>query len=384
MDGFDWHKCRFLESGENLKPLVKRRFGREPSTSHAREIAACLQQGRLFYEAAASSPLEIRPLQMFYGMVGFSKALAMAQRAVSLSALRRSHGLVDISQDNSRIAELRLRIGTGGTFQDFNDVVADLTRVCYIDGSTRPRAIYLPSAKSDQLCGIELSLREILGHIPYLESLYQLTFGEEAQTGFVFFEADIQDDKAFWVRIDDCEPFSDLESLKRIVTRWRARFPFLTAWRLNDAEHAWGKSIIRFRNICNADVEEFSEKYFDAQDRTFEASAQAGMEGESFAPEEGLSGVASRYPKGGDYAFSPVRGCFLSEFSFQYLALFLLSSLVRYRPHTWIHAISRSVMPEAPADDQALSLIERFLDLNSGAIPAMVVVVLNPSEDQFA
>jgi len=71
MGEIDWHKCRFLESSENLKPLVKKRFGREPSTSVAREIAACLQQGRLFYEAAAASPLEIRPLQLFlwYGRV---------------------------------------------------------------------------------------------------------------------------------------------------------------------------------------------------------------------------------------------------------------------------------------------------------------------------
>ena len=71
MNQANWHECRFLESSENLKPLVKKRFGREPSTSVAREIAVCLQQGRLFYEAAAASPLEIKPLQMFYGMVAF-------------------------------------------------------------------------------------------------------------------------------------------------------------------------------------------------------------------------------------------------------------------------------------------------------------------------
>src|SRR5713226_569758 len=110
MGQVDWHKCRFLESGENLKPLVKRRFGREPSTSTAREIAACLQQGRLFYEAAASSPLEIRPLQLFYGMVGFSKALVIAHDLRSLSTLRHAHGLKDISAENSRIPELRLRV----------------------------------------------------------------------------------------------------------------------------------------------------------------------------------------------------------------------------------------------------------------------------------
>jgi hypothetical protein len=139
---------RFLESGENLKPLVKKRFGREPSSSITREIIACLQQGRLFYEAAASSPLEIRPLQQFYGMVGFSKAIVVASQLRSLSTLRPAHGLRDISAGNSRIADLRLRIENAGTFQEFNDVVATLTRLCYIDNATRWRAISLPSAKS--------------------------------------------------------------------------------------------------------------------------------------------------------------------------------------------------------------------------------------------
>ena len=79
----DWHKCKFLESVDNLKPLVKARFGREPSTTLAREIIACLLQGRLFYEAAVSSPLEIRPLQQFYGMIGFSKALIVSSQLKS-------------------------------------------------------------------------------------------------------------------------------------------------------------------------------------------------------------------------------------------------------------------------------------------------------------
>jgi hypothetical protein len=83
----DWHRCKFLESCENLKPLIKRRFGREPNTSIAREIIACLQQGRLFYEAAERSPLEIAPLQLFYGMVGFSKALIIASGLRPLATL---------------------------------------------------------------------------------------------------------------------------------------------------------------------------------------------------------------------------------------------------------------------------------------------------------
>ncbi len=107
------HELRFLESVDNLKSRVKLRFGREPSTTIAREIIACLLQGRLFYEAAEASPLEIRPLQLFYGTIGFAKALIVASRCKSLSTLCRGHGLKDVSGEGCRIADLRGRDNGG-------------------------------------------------------------------------------------------------------------------------------------------------------------------------------------------------------------------------------------------------------------------------------
>ena len=81
------------------------------------------------------------------------------------------------------------------------------------------------------------------------------------------------------------------------------------------------------------------------------------------------------------YAMAPVNDIYLSEFTVHYLGLFLLSALVRYRPQAWAHAISRSSFPSEPADDQSLSLIERFLDIDQNEIPEMTVKILNPYED---
>jgi len=182
MAEIDWHKCKFLESAENLKPLVRKRFGREPSSSIAREMAACLLQGRLFYEAAASSPLEIRPLQQFYGMVGFAKAIVIAKDVRSLATLRHAHGLIDVSDNNSRIADLRVRIQNAGTFQEFNDAIASFNRLCYIDNQTNYKSVSLPSANSAEIRGLVFSLKDILGRVPRLESLYRMTFGETGHT----------------------------------------------------------------------------------------------------------------------------------------------------------------------------------------------------------
>ncbi|PYT47089.1 MAG: hypothetical protein DMG44_19265 [Acidobacteria bacterium] len=377
----DWHKCKFLESVGNLKPLVKERFGREPSTTLAREIIACLLQGRLFYEAAVSSPLEIRPLQQFYGMIGFSKALIVSSQLKSLTTLRQSHGLRDISAGGSRIADLRVKIENAGTFQAFNDVVAALTRLSYIDSQTRSRRIAIPSASSAQLTGCELTLKDILARVPTLESLYRMTFGGDAQTASIDLQTGFQgEDQEFRIRIDDPEIVEDRATLKQIVDRWRSRFPLLQSWRLASAQQAWGNTVIYLRNTPSLGLDEFSDEYLALENGAFQERPIPGDQNQRFTLEQGIRPVAGGLGRR-IYAMAPINDTYLSEFSVHYLGLFLLSSLVRYRPQAWAHAVSRSSFPGEPADDKSLSLIERFLDINQNEIPEMVVKVLNSNED---
>jgi YaaC-like Protein len=296
--GMDWHKCRFLESCENLKPLVKMRFGREPSTSQAREIVACLQEGRLFYQAAETSPIEIRPLQLFYGMVGFAKALIVASQLRSLSSLKPAHGVADDSAANSRIADLRLKIGEGGTFQEFNDAIRGLSRISYSDQRPKWDLVSFESASSSQLAGISLSLRDILGRIPGLESLYRMTFDEDALTAGMGIGG-LSGGSSGWFILDfrDARVLNDLNSLKQIVERWRAKFPFLKMWRLYRAEPSWGQTVIRFVNLRNTDVDEFAETYAAFKDGTFQARIYL-EDSERLALEQGLAPFAG-YLNGG-------------------------------------------------------------------------------------
>jgi YaaC-like Protein len=380
MGQIDWHKCKFIESGGNLRPLIKKRFGREPNAALAREIVACLQQGRLFYEAAAEAPLEIRPLQQYYGMLGFSRALIVASKTQSISTLARSHGLRDLSQPGTRIADMRVKIRRRGTFQEFNDVVAELNRHCYIDNQTRWRAIQLPSAKSDTLCELEMSLQELLGRVPGLEALYRMTFHTEPYTEAITVETGYETNEGFRIRVDDREIFDGRDSLRKIVTRWRERFPFLKEWRLNSVQQAWGNSIIHFRNANPIGIDEFSDEYLSLDGNSGQERPVSGDQNTQFPLEEGLHSLSGGFSDS-SYAISPKDSFYLSEFSVQYLALFLLSSLVRYRPQSWTHAISRSASPNEPTDDETLSLIERFLDVNQASIPELVIRVLNPDED---
>lgn len=380
-----WHKVRFLESSGNLKPLIKARTGKTPSTSLAKEIGACLQQGRFFYEAATTSPLEIRPLLLFYGMVGFAKALVVSRTLRSLSQLRHSHGLTDISDQKCRLRDLRIKVGNEGTFQEFNDVISPLSRICYHGRSMRPTAEYLPSASSLQLSGLEMSLKEILSRIPGLEDLYRITFQEEPNTATMTFSFNAHRSEYFELRIDDPSYFSDRVSLRALVQKWRTRYPFLRQWHFFTAVHAWGNSILLFANLKCDGVDEFSEEQLVEEDNRFDRKRRPDQDNDT--PRLALSSILQ--PLGGGYrvvpsAIAPINGLYLSEFSLQYLALYLLASLVRYRPDTWSHAISRTVLADKPADDEMLALLEHFLDVNANDIPYLVVQVMNPHEDRYA
>jgi copper resistance protein D len=51
---YDWSKIKFLESTDNFKSVARQSTGRTPSTTAARDVAACLQQGRIFFEIASN------------------------------------------------------------------------------------------------------------------------------------------------------------------------------------------------------------------------------------------------------------------------------------------------------------------------------------------
>lgn len=375
---FDWSAIRFLESAGNLKLLLKEAVGRMPSTAIAREVAACLQQGRLFYQSSESTAIEIRPLIQFYGLSAFAKAIVIARELRSLSTLRQSHGLTDISVDNSRLQDLRVRIANGGTFQDFNDVIAPLSRLRYHDVNYMQATLHIPSTMSKGLVGVELSLRDVLSRIPGLEDLYSATFKVPANVVRVTLgPGPSVSDQDWTLRVDDHEVFKDREHLVRIVGDWRSRFPFIAKWRLVEATRAWDRSVLEFANRMPP-TDEFDEKTLKEHGNSFGVSRNSST-----------TDIASILdPLAGGYTGAPAaiapfnQGIFFAEFSLHFLALFLLSSLVRYRPDSWIHAVSRTTIQNAPADDELLALLERLLTLNQHNTPLMVSRMLNPIEDR--
>ena len=228
-----WHNIRFLESSGNLKPLIRARTGRTPSTTLVREIGACLQQGRLFYERASETPLELKPLLLYYGLVAFAKAMVVGTKLRQLSTLRHAHGLTDVSAQGCRLLDLRVKIDSAGTFQEFNDVVAPLSKFCYWGADSRPTSVVLPSASAKDLENRCWGLKDILSRIPGLQDLYRATFNEEPNTAALGVDFQARNDDYCEIRIDDRRIFSSRQELRGFVDDWRDRYPFLKDWHLS-------------------------------------------------------------------------------------------------------------------------------------------------------
>lgn len=157
------HSIQFLESAVNVRSVVQQATGRAPNARKARDIATFVQQGRMFFEAADEAAIEIRPLILYYGMMAFAKAIIIARTPANIEALPQRHGLSDTSEQTSLLKDLSLRIEQGGTFQQFNDVIAQKEGVRYIV-KTHSKFHPTPSAESAALSGQALTLKTILSH----------------------------------------------------------------------------------------------------------------------------------------------------------------------------------------------------------------------------
>lgn len=373
MAEIDWYEIKFLESSSNLKEVIKSAVGRSPSTEIANEIAVCIRQGRLFFEAAVMSPLEIQPLQIFYGVSGFARAIVLSQKLSRLCTLAQSHGLTDVTAANAKLEQLVLKVQNKGAFQQFNDALAPLGRIYYHD-DTMPTWAAKPFGGVAKLSGSNISIKEILSRVPRLEDLYRRTFREPAKTHQIDIHLQPKRNGLTEFRIDDDEIFDGRDSLAALVSKWRNNYPFFRQCRLTRASRNWGKSILIFQNIDKGEIDDLSEEYlvdsrwgFEVKDDKKEINAEIMNFNDLLPP---LSGGIANRPQ---WVTQPVRDVYLSEYTLQYMGSYLLSSLVRYRPQIWQHAIFNTFLMSSSSDDRCLALIQRFLEIILEEFPKMVV-----------
>lgn len=176
MQSFRRNELRFLESTDHLRKIIGANSPREISYDQANQISVCLEQGRLFYEAAENAPWEIRPLLIYYGIMGFSVGVIMARRLAKLESLPKAHGLTDKSPDLTTVSRLTVRFESDGIFHRVNDCCSELEGLIVHPRMGDKKKLRNPTAASDVIEKKEFTLKDVLARIPTLAELYRKTF----------------------------------------------------------------------------------------------------------------------------------------------------------------------------------------------------------------
>ncbi len=241
-------EIRFLESVENLKRVIQTATGRSLNTEVALQVCSCLQQGRLFFEAASIGASEIRPLLLSYGTIAFAKATVVARGFTKLEALPQSHGLKDVSAHNAMMKDLRIKIAGDGVFQHSVDVAHSVERLSFLDG-TRTVWIRTPSCQAPALADLELSLEDILGRLGGLAALYAETFLHAPKTISTTLMQRIDGRDIFDLQLDiPAKGMPSAQELLSILGDLKQRFPFLSKLNFSAASFVWDHIRIIFNN----------------------------------------------------------------------------------------------------------------------------------------
>src|SRR3972149_9047780 len=374
--GYD---SKFLESTDNLKRIVKNSLGLELSSEVAKGVTVCLQHGRLYFEAAEKSPIEIKPLLIFYGILNYSKGLVIARNLMKIEALPQTHGLHDTSSQTSKLEELKVKSEGNGTFQLFNDSVCKLDCIDYKNEKlNRYDYITIPTAKSSSLENMEFTLKDVLARMHRLASLYSETFCEEAKTIRCDISYENVKTRFAKLRIEDKDIINDSQSRERIVNKLKSKYPFLKDWLLIEARGSFDHSVLVFANLDKINSDNITKNYGYSELENGGYSIGPFYTGLKHGQYKCVNfwdiiQPIGRGPANGQYLIEPFDNICISELSLYYLGMFLLSSLVRYRPQIWMHSLSHLATSASPSDDAALALLEKFLEDTLNVFPSAIV-----------
>jgi len=170
--------------------------------------------------------------------------------------------------------------------------------------------------------------------------------------------------------------FQTKDELRTIVESWRSRFPWLQQWCFAQGVRAWDNTVLIFRNREKPQSGELSDANLLPANDGFDAVTRSEL-GINFL--DILPALAGGVTGDHSTMISPLNGVAVSEFAVQFATAFLLSSLVRYRPQIWQHALAHTHTPNAIADDATLSLIETFMSIALSTFPRMVEECIDPA-----
>ena len=375
----EWTDIKLLESPQNIQGHLSEVLGFQFSQSKALEVASCLKQGRLLFEAARQSSLEIKPLQIYYGVQAFASALVVARTKASLSAMPRSHGLKDVSHPNAKVEALKVEILENGVFQRFNDLISKHDGFI-IDRHRTPIEYSSQSANSVELKGHTINLQSVLSRSIACRKVYKSVFNTSADLLPVSPFTDFNDKELIDIRVICDENIANIDDAKSLVEGLRAKYKFLAPlWfkKSENIEREKGGTIVEFCNLSSDILKEFSDECLSGNRRNQICNLPYAEDSnrkkfDRFPITDDFPPLAGNYSEGWQYYLHPVEQVNISEFSLKYIGCFMLSIMARYKPNLWMHSISSRVTQERGFDDRCIALVEMFLEDVLESYPKLV------------
>jgi hypothetical protein len=310
-------KLRRYESKVLVSSEYLRIHNREANASKVSSIVMSIKQGRELFESSARTDYMTRPIELYYGMSSFSRAMTlMADTSLSESALEQSHGLkltnLPTAANSSKdVMDIKIEFINGSLTQWYEKAQKTFPLRAR---SSEPDWQY--GYNQEDLAGESITLNELLNLIPDLWSELELVDGKRrvglavnaAQSTTISFNS-----KASKAEVAECFPG---------IKQSRLTGPNSTNW-----------------NIDYGDMVGFEPQLVQLNEDGFNI--------------------------GSTLIVPPVGSLRLSPLSTYLISAYVMSMLARYRPSIW------GAIWNGGAANEMYPLFSRLMDLGEGWFPYM-------------
>lgn len=338
-----WEYLKRYQSKQFVQKKLKKEItqNKQLLVTKSQQIASLMIQSEKYYDAAKNAPMEIRPLILYYGMVGLSKCLILTgDNQFTLSALspnNRNHGHHGLTVSTRDSFDISIRDGHNLA-----------NEFCYVHTTPQMTGLYnlLRQCYSNTAIpnGFRITVEDTLSLIPEIYKEYQAYFNQKprswkCESGITKLSGVLDNIQLIefdsWYHIT--QKIRHNESYAHCILRC---FPEL---RTNyDAQPNTDNRFTLKNNATNIDDYIYVSKLLTRE----------------------------------QFALKKFNSFRFSDIDIHFLLMFILSNLVRYRQDKWSRLIRR-------LDNDQIFLVESFVEISRIKFPYLILRELDNTDYTF-
>lgn len=181
-----WHFLREFESKDLVKQYIKKKFDFSLSSEKALEISAAFKQGRSYFESSINADISVKPLLQYYGVVALSRGLILILNKTSReNTIKPSHGLKICNWgsvlQNKKLENIKIKTSSG----TFKELLEATKNISYFRGKSN----YINFSSEFDIVenDFEISLQELSYSFPDLKKSAESWLGFSIPSSMIEF-----------------------------------------------------------------------------------------------------------------------------------------------------------------------------------------------------